>query len=72
MGLGLFDRVGRTVGKYPLRASGGVAAVGGGAATYDALGSGATASEALAFLLAHPAYPLALVAGLLVLLFVEG
>ena len=64
--------LGGVVGKYPFRAAGGLAALAGSAVTYSSVGAGATLADVLAFVTAHPAYPVAAVLGLVVLLFFDG
>ncbi|MFC7235038.1 hypothetical protein [Halosegnis marinus] len=57
---------------YPFRISGGIAALGGGTATYLGVGPGATVTDVTAFASAHPAYVAAVVVGLAALLFYDG
>lgn len=56
----------------PLRVGGALAAAGGGVMTYLGVGAEATLADLFAFANAHPAYPAVVVAGLFVLLFVDG
>jgi hypothetical protein len=56
----------------PLRVGGALAAAGGGVMTYLGVGAEATLADLFAFASAHPAYPAVVVAGLFVLLFVDG
>jgi hypothetical protein len=64
--------LGAWLSDHPLRVGGALAATGGGIVTYLGVGAEATAAELVAFASAHPAYPAVVVAGLLVLLFVDG
>lgn len=57
---------------HPFRLSGGLAAIGGSVATYLGVGPGATVTELLGFVSAHPAYGIAVALGLATLLFVDG
>jgi hypothetical protein len=64
----LADRTSR----YPFRLAGGLAALGGSAATYLGVGGTATPAELQSFVSAHPAYAAAVVVGLAALLFYDG
>jgi len=64
----LADRTSR----YPFRAAGALAALGGSVATYLGVGANATPAELQSFVSAHPAYVAAIVIGLAALLFYDG
>lgn len=64
--------LGERAGNYPLRLSGGFAAIGGLVAVALSVGSNPEISELVSVASTQPAYVAAVVCGLAVLLFVDG